>query len=300
MLRPGFLIILCIRVTSGFTLRPVGANDWFSELFSHCVFDPQPFLNSRRFPNLTKYWEPYTSRDHLPTSPEIALDLKQAAARGNCTARFSYGICRCVGFGATRSESKALKHWEIAVRQGFAEGRCFYALALRHFDRVEEAIEQIKQGVRDHDITAEFMYSEALLFGKGVTPNPAKAVKHLKRAAAHGYAPAILALGVCAAQGIGAPVDLEQALALFARAAEMGDAVGPYMCGLVWLFPGFLKNWENAIGCFKAAAEMGYTPARGMYARMLANGQGVRPDVRTACRYAQAEFVEIAACLLLE
>jgi TPR repeat protein len=283
------MFLFLLSLAGAFVLHDPTVNNWFAEMFSHCVFSAHPLFNSRRFPHLAGHWAAYTSPEPPPRSAETAASLKRAMRHGNLSARFSYGVCRYAGLGVARSEAKGLKHWDFAVRQGFSQGRCFCALALILHNRGEDALQYIQKAVRDGDPAGEFMYGEALLFGNGVPPDPARGVRYMERAAKQDYVPASLVLGACAAQGVGIPVNPERALQLFVQAAQRGDAIALYLCGLMWLYPGYMMDWKQAAWSFQVTADYGYAPAKALYARMLAHGQGVPADLRTACKYASDE-----------
>ena len=66
-------------------------------------------------------------------------------------------------------------------------------------------------------------YKLGMLYLGGADPDPARAVEHLRRAAAAGLAPAQKALGDAYAKGTGVEPDVREALRWYGQAAEQGE-----------------------------------------------------------------------------
>lgn len=141
--------------------------------------------------------------DTARRDPERALALfREAAELGHAGAMREIGNAYAAGAGGVRRDLReAMRWWERAAKRG--------------------------------DPVANFNLGRTLERGRGVPPDPERAVLHYRLAAAAGYAKAETNLGIMFLLGRGVQRDPAEALALFERAAASGEPVAQYNAGLM-------------------------------------------------------------------
>lgn len=126
----------------------------------------------------------------------------------------------------------------------------------------------------------------ALHTGHGVPRNDAAAATEFRRAAEHGHAPALFALGYLRENGLGVPKDEAEAVRLYRLAAEQGHATAQMNLGFMYSNgKGVPKDEAEAVRLYRLAAEQGDATAQTNLGVMYEYGKGVPKDEAEAMRW---------------
>ena len=118
--------------------------------------------------------------------------------------------------------------------------------------------------------------------GRGMTRDPALAVKVFEQIAASGFAPAQYKLGSLYEKGVGVTRDLAQAKLWYGRAAELGNARAMHNLAVIYAenpAAGGKPDFATASLWFKRAAEFGVRDSQYNLAVLYARGMGVQQDL---------------------
>ncbi|CAG0914028.1 unnamed protein product [Notodromas monacha] len=123
--------------------------------------------------------------------------------------------------------------------------------------------------------------------GRGVEPDPYKAIEYFLAAADAGNANALAFLGKMYLEGNEAvQQNNETAMKYFTKAAQMGNPVGQGGLGLMYLYgKGVDKDYSRALRYFIQAAEQGWVDGQLQLGKMYYHGLGVRRDYKMAIKY---------------
>ncbi len=146
---------------------------------------------------------------------------------------------------------------------------------------------QLAQLASEGDPSAQYRFGEVYRFGgKGISPNPAKAVAWFMRAAEQGDVSAQLSLSECYYNGMGVEEDHFEAIKWVSKAAEQGDSTAYWTLGVCYYrddgVPASSNNKSKAVRWFRMAAERGHAQAQSWLADCYYHGIGVPKDVRQA------------------
>ena len=112
------------------------------------------------------------------------------------------------------------------------------------------------------------------------------AFEEWQRVAEKGDVRALYNLGVALEQGIGGPVNLEQARRYFQHAARLGHAKAQFNLGLMYEYGrGVPQDFGLAAEYFQAAADQGLAKAQLNLAALYFHGNGVFQDYETAAKW---------------
>ena len=125
-------------------------------------------------------------------------------------------------------------------------------------------------------------------YGQGVEKDEKKALdyvwKAVKNDSADAYA--LCHLGMFYEQGIGTDVNMEQAINCYRQAAEMGDPVAHFALGMCYFYgKGVSENIETALEWVNKAAELGYAEAQYFLGLQYFLGEQVERDLYLSIRY---------------
>lgn len=138
---------------------------------------------------------------------------------------------------------------------------------------------------RDKAISAAYKH----LNGIGVPLNYKQALYIFGKLAETGDAEAYNALGLMYKQGLGMDVDEEKSVAYFHKAAELGYAKGAFNLSLAYKFGhGTEQDYIKSFYWIEKAAEMGCKGTEYIIGYIYYKGQGVKQDYPTAVSYFQA------------
>lgn len=186
----------------------------------------------------------------------------------------------------------------------------------------QEALIQLRRGAMLDDAYGQFMLGRHLLW-QGTTPEQqTEGLAWLRSAAQHGYKPAMSDLADALTQGIGGPINTDEALSwlsqgvaagqpdcqvtmachfmtgklveldkekahnLFNLASMQGSVAGTYFLGCTYeAGDGVEKSIHNAIKCFKDAASQGYAKAQYRLGIAYMFSEGVEEDIPAAAKW---------------
>lgn len=181
--------------------------------------------------------------------PEAAFALMAGEAeKGNANAMLTLGRFYEQGVGIARNYSKALDWYEKAAKAGQAEG--YYNVGVCHE------------------------------IGMGVASDMAKAVQNYQKAADTGLPLAMYKLASIYISGNGAAKDTAKGISWLDKAANAGMAVAANELGMVYLsgLLGQKKDEKKALAMFTKAADMGNLEAIKNIAVMHKDGMGTKAD----------------------
>lgn len=196
--------------------------------------------------------------------------LDTAVNLGSLEAMFTLGICYLNGLGCRVDTSTAIFWLEKS-----ADNENVYAI--NQIGKVYEAMGDFKNAVLYYEkgITKGSLESYCNLGycyeqGQGVVLNSQKAFELYKYAAEQGYTRGCRSVAGCYLNGIYVEPNPTEALRWLTVAAENGDAVAMYYCGVI------LEEGEDGVPAdpkkakewFKKAASIGYDPAAAALSRM--------------------------------
>ncbi len=143
---------------------------------------------------------------------------------------------------------------------------------------------QLAQLASEGDPVAQYHFGEVCFFGgKGISPNPTKAVGWFIKAAEQGNVSAQLSLSNCYYNGTGVEKDHFEAVKWVRKAAEQGDSTAYWTLGVCYYrddgVPVSSDNKGEAVRWLKMAAERGHGKAQSWLADCYYNGVGVLKDV---------------------
>lgn len=146
---------------------------------------------------------------------------------------------------------------------------------------------QLAQLAAEGDPVAQYQFGEVCFFGgKGISPNPAKAVGWFMKAAEQGDVSAQLRISDCYYNGTGVKEDHFEAVRWVRKAAEQGDSTAYWTLGVCYYrddgVPASSNNKGEAVRWFKMAAERGHAKAQSWLADCYYYGDGVLKDAHQA------------------
>ncbi len=141
----------------------------------------------------------------------VAL-FRSAADKGYAGAQNNLGYCYANGIGVATDDAEAVKWWKLAAEQGLPEAEYWLGASYRDGKGVEKDLAKAKHWLR---LAAE----------KDFTPNglTRDSLEQIRTAAERGDVASQTYLAGCYARGILVPLDYDEALKWFRRAAILGD-----------------------------------------------------------------------------
>ena len=182
-----------------------------------------------------------------PNSPDALQKLMKVAEKGNPEAQNAIGQAYLNGKGVTKSEEKAIEWLEKAAAKGSAEA--LYTMGNFYFygnspligKFYKKAIEYYSKAAAKGDANAQRQLSVCLYNGIGGTQSYRDAFNWLSRSVNADPTPVTENnLGVCYTTGNGTRASIPQAIELFQKASEAGDAMAQYNLGSLLLEEGQL------------------------------------------------------------
>ena len=232
-----------------------------------------------------------------------------AASSGHAYSEYELGNCFFEGIGTVRNRANAYKHYLGAYE---ADNSCVSALwriglcKLKGLGTDKDevgAFEYFCLGADKGSSEAGYMKGECLFYGVGVEKNEFEAYRAFKLAVNQGSledegeqnADALLSLGLCYEKGIGTQVNLDEALSLYKKAAELGNPEALFRAGNAIITSGDKKSeLGSARGFILRAARKGHLPsilAMGVFAD---EGRGIPKNREDAKRwYAKAVISDV-------
>lgn len=125
-------------------------------------------------------------------------------------------------------------------------------------------------------------------YGLGVEQDGSRALDYLWKAVKGNPADAnaLCHLGMFYEQGIGTDVSMEQALTCYRQAAEMGDPLAYFALGMCYFYgKGVTENTDTALEWIQQAAEVGYAEAQYFLGLQHFLGERVDRDLYLSVNY---------------
>ena len=197
-----------------------------------------------------------------PNSPDALQKLMKVAEKGNPEAQNAIGQAYLNGKGVTKSEEKAIEWLEKAAAKGSAEA--LYTMGNFYFygnspligKFYKKAIEYYSKAAAKGDANAQRQLSVCLYNGIGGTQSYRDAFNWLSRSVNADPTPVTENnLGVCYTTGNGTRASIPQAIELFQKASEAGDAMAQYNLGSLLLEEGQLDVKKGFEYLEKSAAK---------------------------------------------
>ena len=230
--------------------------------------------------------------DSVPN--EAAFEwFQKAAQQGHVGAMFSMGLCYFQGQGT--EEDKPLGfHWiqkaadlehENAL---FHMGTCYYygTYVQKNIKKAIALIEKAMELNPDHPEYSYYLGKCYYREGRGTPHDMEQAVPLFAFAAEKGLSKAQTALGHAYLNGNSVVQDHAKALGCFLKAMEGGDLDAQYYLGICYEEGyGVPKDMKQAAAWYKRAADQGQAEAQLLFGNCLLLGRGVETDKMEASKY---------------
>jgi len=193
----------------------------------------------------------------VPEDTAKAKELfEKAADAGLAEAQVTLGYCYQQGEGVEADSEKALKMYELAAKQEDVEGMYNLAGMLEETNH-ERALELYHKLEKMYD-TQKSQDAQQTKGGRRPTLSNAGLAGHEQAMGG-----AMLALGVCYAQGNGVEKDAARAATLYRKGANYGNGVARFNLGVMTLYGegGLEQDTQRAEALFKLAASEGVQEA---------------------------------------
>jgi uncharacterized protein len=209
--------------------------------------------------------------------------VKQAAERGDLTARHYLGLCYALGDRVAKDPVIAMAWYQRASDAGYLPSTSNLGLLYYQGQAVSKDLTKATQlfriaaeaGLAQGQENLGFSYRDGL----GVPRDLAEAMKWFRRAADQGHTGSMVDIGRMYRSGRGLPKDLNEAIKWFTLASDKGDPLGTVNLG--WLY-GFEetapKDEVKAFRLYLKAAEQGQPDALYELYFSYNNGSGVAED----------------------
>ncbi len=258
--------------------------------------------------------------------PEIQ-DLRNRALAGDAEAQWQLGTCYLLGEGVPQSEQTAFRWFLRSAEAEFVDAMAEVGRAYRTGSGTSEdhaqALQWFERALLGGDTTVHSDLGEVLAFGEGVehdlpraiglleegfavhgdeqcaavladvftelTPDPARALEWLARAAEGEHVAAMVQLGYRYRVGEGVPRSLAKMLHWYRQAAERGDAVA--LANLAACYAngeGVAVDLGEAHALRERAAALGHVPSERWLGFALLEGTGVARDPAEGLRRLEA------------
>ena len=197
-----------------------------------------------------------------PNSPDALQKLMKVAEKGNPEAQNAIGQAYLNGKGVTKSEEKAIEWLEKAAAKGSAEA--LYTMGNFYFygnspligKFYKKAIEYYSKAAAKGDANAQRQLSVCLYNGIGTAQSYRDAFNWVSKSVNADPTPITENnLGVCYTTGNGTRASIPQAMELFQKASEAGDAMAQYNLGSLLLEEGQLDVKKGFEYLEKSAAK---------------------------------------------
>ncbi len=190
---------------------------------SNNVKAPPPGQSSPAAPSPARQAQP----QQLQPGAAFAL-MAGEAEKGNANAMLALGRFYEQGVGAARNYTKAMEWYEKAAKAGQPEGHynvgVCYEIGMGASSDMSKAIQNYQKAADLGLALAMYKLSSIYISGNGAAKDAARGIGWLEKAAGAGMAVAANELGFVYLSGLlGQKKDESKALAMFTRAADMGN-----------------------------------------------------------------------------
>ena len=209
---------------------------------------------------------------------QAARLYERAASGGDAWAYIYLGDLYDEGLGVTKDAQQVVNYYYKAGQAGIADGYAQLAAFYGRYNPPDYAKEitwaqkAVQAGSAYGNVLLGWLYQ----FGKGVTRDPATAIRYYTAAADGGSADAMYRLGLMYENGGDVRQDLNRAALCFYKAAQLGYVSAEAELGyLFYTGQGVKKDPQAAYSWFLPAAEAGLTLAQNALGTMYEAGEGV-------------------------
>ena len=240
-------------------------------------------------------------RDQAKSNPQFATPEELAqwnmilSANGDIQATIDVGMALYTGNGLELDKEAAIDKFEEAAEQGDDSSHTFLASILLYDTDVErnpaEAVTWLNKSAERGNPRAQAMLGIAIsslndLAPEGIVIDDTKAFEWVSRSLDQECPLAYSYAGQMYLASTGVEEDLEKAVELFQKGAELGNADA--MVNLGWQLAhgqGIEKDEKKAFDLIKTAADTGYPNALFNLGWMYENGIGIKQNYRKALEF---------------
>lgn len=193
-----------------------------------------------------------------------------AANLGHVVGMYDLGLCLLNGYGCRVDTVAAISWLEKAADNEKVDALVELGEVYEEMGDYKNAVLYYEKAIAAGSAVAYVRLGNCYENGLGVVLNSQKAYELYMFVAEKDYAPGIRAVAGCYINGIYVDENFAEALNWMKRAADLGDPVAMYYCG-VWLEEGgdgVAPDHKQAVKYLKQAAALGYEPAAAMLSRM--------------------------------
>ncbi len=190
------------------------------------------------------------------------------------------GLGRLYAYGPNPDYAKAVEYFELAVKQGFPEGKRQLAGLYLEGKGVppddKRALELTLEAARAGNGDAFYGMGWLIENGRGCRKDDTVAAQWYKKGVEAGSRDAMNSLAILYSQGRGVPLDMNEAVRLYRQSAELGLAAAQNNLALYYAEDE--RDYATAMQWFQKAAEINYSEAIYNIGVLHENGWGVRAD----------------------
>ena len=187
-----------------------------------------------------------------------------AAEKGVANAKYDLGRCYFIGSGVAEDKKKALELLEQASAQGHVAAKLeigkYYIGKSGYEDKVFALLSYVAS---QENLEAAYYVGLCYANGYGAPKAADKAFEYYMKAGSNGYVPAMREVGKCYSFGRGVERDFDKASSWLEKAAKLDDVEAQYYLGL---YLEATSDFANARYWLKKAADKGHAKAAGRLA----------------------------------
>lgn len=193
-----------------------------------------------------------------------------AANLGHVTGMYDLGLCLLNGYGCRIDTAAAISWLEKAADNENLDAIIELGETYEAMGNYKNAVLYYEKAVAAGSAAGYVRLGHCYENGLGVVLNSQKAYELYMFVAEKNYIPGVRAVAGCYMNGIYVDESFAEGLSWMKRAADLGDPLAMYYCG-VWLNEGgdgVAPNPKQAVKYLKQAAALGYEPAAAYLSRM--------------------------------
>lgn len=236
-----------------------------------------------------------TGATGTPDFQSAAQMWTRAAEAGNIAAHRHLGYLYqgVFGFPAQADLKKSAEAFQKGAEKGDAEASIRLGLLIlqagEQLDRKPtEATSWFEKAASTNNAAALFLLGQVREQGaQGVEADPKAARDLYGKAAAQEHGPSVLRLGYLIERGLGGDANMGEAIKLYRKAAELGEAGAYFNLGILTQKGegGLEKSDSEAFRLFLQSALRGFAPAATLVGTSYRAGTGANPDVIAAAAW---------------
>lgn len=223
--------------------------------------------------------------DEVEPDPEQAVYwYEKLAELDNSDAQFNMGLHCAKGFGTPRSFEKAVYWLERAADNGDKDAPALIEKLAKAV--AAEKIVSTGDAQAQADLAATYMFLSSALEQAGPEQDFALAFELAQKSAAQNNGDGIWTLALAYEHGRGVEKDVNEAIALYTRGAELGHAPSQHSLACYYFRGDVLgKDYKKAFDLCMQSAQQGYGLAMADVGRCYQFGNGVMGNMKTAVEW---------------